>query len=82
MSMFLCQGFGVAITSWVSFYEEIELSSPDCKHVYHAPVVQKSPNEALFEVAFIFCPKKGELAVLAFAADHTGLAPPLTESNM
>jgi hypothetical protein len=68
-----------AITSWVSFYVEIQLSSPTTKHLYHAPVIQKSPNEAIFDIAIIFCPKKGEYAILTFATDHTNLSPPFTE---
>jgi hypothetical protein len=64
------------VTSWVSFYEEIVLSSPNTKHIYLVPVNQWSPNELLFEKAVIFCPKKGEVGILSFAVDHNGLCPP------
>jgi hypothetical protein len=58
------------ISSWVSFYHEIDLTSFNSHHLLHLPCVAPK-NVAFNDIGVLFCPKKNEIAFLGFTRSYS-----------
>jgi hypothetical protein len=58
------------ISSWVSFYHEIDLSSFGSSHLLHLPCIAPK-NVAFQDIGVLFCPKKNEIAFLGFTRSYS-----------
>jgi hypothetical protein len=67
----LCSRFSL-ISSWVSFYHEINLTSFNSHHLLHLPCIEPK-NVAFNDIGVLFCPKKNEIAFLGFTRSYSVL---------
>jgi hypothetical protein len=58
------------ISSWVSFYHEIDLTSFGSCHLLHLPCIAPK-NVAFQDIGVLFCPKKNEIAFLGFTRSYS-----------